>query len=211
MMKLTALVMLVLLVLIMPFSYALNVQSVGSENFSPGQEGNVRIEIENTLSDTITDVGVELKLSGLPFVSVGSSQESTDEIDEDDEETFNFVMRAAFDAKPGDYEIPYMIKYNVDNNEKTINGTFGVRVEAQPVLEISANVETPVIGQQTKLTIKIVNTGFADARFVSIKISPKGYTLLSENNEYIGCEFDKNLSKYKMCRDLLIKKSFSFV
>ena len=45
---------------------------------------------------------------------------------------------------------------------------------------------TAVVGSEGKVILKIVNKGFADAKFVSVRIFPEGYTLLSDNNVYIG-------------------------
>ena len=42
------------------------------------------------------------------------------------------------------------------------------------------------MGRQSKINLKIVNKGLADARFVSVNLNPSGFTLLSEKEVYIG-------------------------
>ncbi len=50
-----------------------------------------------------------------------------------------------------------------------------------------------------KLNIDVKDFYLVDDKVVLMKYG--------ENNEYIGCELNKNLGKYKMCGDLLIKNS----
>jgi hypothetical protein len=73
-----------------------------------------------------------------------------------------------------------------NNVLKTKQGSIGLTVRAQPQISFSVDAETPVIGSEGKINLKIINKGFADARFVSIKIIPSGYTVLSEEEIYIG-------------------------
>ena len=42
------------------------------------------------------------------------------------------------------------------------------------------------MGQSDKITLKLINKGFADAKFALIKVFPDGYTLTSDNEIYIG-------------------------
>ena len=53
-------------------------------------------------------------------------------------------------------------------------------------MAFTVNADNAVIDKTGQITFKIVNKGFADARFVSIKAVPEGYTLLSEDEVYIG-------------------------
>ena len=61
-----------------------------------------------------------------------------------------------------------------------------MRVDSQPILTYSSDTENPVEGQKGSVTLKIVNKGFADAKFFSVKVLPDGLTLLSEDEVYIG-------------------------
>ena len=54
------------------------------------------------------------------------------------------------------------------------------------MLSYTVSTETPVVNTQGSVTLKIVNKGFSDARFASVKIIPDGFTLLSDKEIYIG-------------------------
>jgi len=177
---------MVFIILSMSLLSAVTIKSVNYGTFTPGSEGSLSISIENNLDDDIEDVSLSIVMDKTPFSTLGSSEDSVDDIRENDDETFSFTLKASASSKPGDYSIPYTLKYTFENQTKTEQGSFGVTISGSPRLEYSASLETPVLGRQTKMSFKIVNKGFADARFVSISLTPSGYTLISESNSYIG-------------------------
>lgn len=182
--KLTAVAVLAIFSLQLASAVVLN--SVSSDNLSPGSDGIIRIEIENTLQDRADDISLTLFFQGLPFIPLGGSSEGIDELGEGDEEEFVFRIRASHDIDPGDYQIPYELSFKVGDERQTRKGSIGLSVRAQPVLSYSVDGEKPVVGQKGTITLKIVNKGFSDARFVSVSIVPSGFTLLSERELYIG-------------------------
>jgi len=178
--------LLVMAILLVQSVHAVTVSSVDVEPLLPGEAGRVRIQIENNLGDDVEDVSFSLKFEGVQFIPIGSSEASTDELGDGDDKTFSFDIRPAYDIKPGDYEIPYKITFNLNGELETREGTIGVSVGGNPELEFSITTEMPVVGSQGKINLKIVNNGLADARFVSVRLQPLGYTLLSEEDVYIG-------------------------
>src|SRR3989344_4774689 len=173
-----------LLVLTLNFSSAVIINNVDAETFSPGKEGTLRIEIKNILKDNVKEVSLVLNFANLPFISVGTSEQSTDEIRDNDEETFVYRLKAAQNIVPGDYEIPYTLKYTsdaTDAKEVIRTGSIGISVRANPILVPSISTENPVRGQKGQVSLRIVNKGFSDARFVSIKVLPAGMTVLSDS------------------------------
>src|SRR3989344_2781451 len=92
---------------------ALEVTSVDTPNLNPGGEGLLNIEGDNILSDDVTDVSLKLNFENLPFIPLGTSEQSIDEIQEDDEENFIFRIKANSNTITSDYEIPYTLKYEV--------------------------------------------------------------------------------------------------
>ena len=68
--------------------------------------------------------------------------------------------------------------------EKT--GTVGISVRAKPELEFILEEENEIVGEKGKLVLKIVNKGLGEAKFVSLKVNPIGYSLLSDEEVYIG-------------------------
>ncbi len=165
---------------------ALTIDSVSTQNLLPGQQGKVTIDVTNNLNNDITDASLTLDLSKVPFISVSSSTDTIDKIKEDDSESFILSIKSANDIKPGDYNIPYVLSYKINETPKTSIGTIGVSVEANPDLQPSVTQDQPVIGIKEKINLKIINKGLADAKFVSVKIFPEGFTLLSSDESYIG-------------------------
>lgn len=167
---------------------AVIINSVDADTFSPGKEGNIRIEVKNIFDKDAEDVSLNLKFTNLPFIPIGTSEQSLDEIQEDDEENFVFRVKASPTIVPGDYEIPYTIEYTLsgESEKNSRSGSIGIKVSANPILDYSVSTENPIISQQGKINFKIVNKGFSNARFVSVKILPNGFTLFSDENIYIG-------------------------
>jgi hypothetical protein len=171
-----------MLVLTLSLTSAMVVKSVEANNFQPGSQQDITIKIENTIGSDAKDVSLDLDLTGLPF-SITSFNDNPTEIYEDDTENYDFTIKATSSAKAGDYQIPYTINYN---NNSTNKGTFTLTVEAEPQLVYSVSTDTPVVGSKGKVTLQIVNKGLGDAKFVSVTLIPSGYTLLSDDNVYIG-------------------------
>jgi hypothetical protein len=174
---------------------AMNVQSVSADNFQPGSEQGATVKIKNSLGDDAKDVSLSLDTTGLPF-SVVKADNSIDEINSDDSDTVKFTLKASNDAKAGDYQIPYTLYYTINTTRYPIpspttgiipkTGTITLTIEADSELSYSISAESPVIGSKGKITLNIVNKGLGDAKFVSVKILPEGYTLLSDGESYIG-------------------------
>ena len=165
---------------------AIIVDSVDADTLAPGEEGIIRVEIENILNDDAQDVSLSLNFANLPFIPIGTSEQTTDEIEENDDETYVFTIKAANDITPGDYEIPYTLEYEIDDELKTRPGSIGIKVVSNPELVFSVSADKAIVERQSQITFKIINKGFSDARFVSIRVLPEDFTLLSDAEEYIG-------------------------
>ena len=181
-----ALSLVVLVVLFPAFASALTVKSVSADSISPGQQGTIKIELENELNDPVEIVSFKLDFTNLPISPVGNSEDSIDEINDGDEEEFTFLIKSANDITPGDYKIPYSITYNFKDKPEQKSGFIGITIKANAELSFSLETEKPILGKQDKLTLKIINKGFADAKFVSVKIIPEGFNVLSDKEIYIG-------------------------
>ena len=104
-------------------------------------------------------------------------------------EAFSFLIRAAPTATPGDYQILYTLSYENISRAKT--GVIGVRIEGSVELASVVIAEKPVIKEKDTLIIRIINNGFADARYVNVRLVPNGFTALSDTTLYIG-DIDAN-------------------
>jgi len=170
---------LILIILSISFVSSLTISEVSSGNFNPGDENTISIKIKNNMNEDVSDVSLNLIFTGKPFIPVGSSEDQVDELLEDDTEKFSFKIKAASDIKPGDYEIPYTLNYkNEANALKSESGTIGLTVEGNPDLEFVLIESNQVLNQKGKLELKIINKGFGQAKFASVKLSPVGFTLL---------------------------------
>lgn len=177
----------ILAILIMSqLASAVVVSSVNAVPFYPGKEGQIAITVRNVLNDDAEDLTFSLNLANGQFITNGGSSDSVDEIRENKEETFYFKLRPAYDIKPGDYSIPYTINYRINGEPQTKTGSIGIQVTAQPELSFSISEDTPVVGMQGKITLKIVNDGLSDARFVSVRAIPQGFTITSDDEIYVG-------------------------
>lgn len=179
---------LIFALVIVKVASAMVITDVSVPTFTPGSEGTVRITVDNTLNSDAQDVTLTLDLEGIPFIATGGSSDGTDEIQEDDDGGFVYTLKASQDIKPGNYQIPYILEYTDSSNgsKKEVQGSIGVTVNGNIDLSFSVETETPVVGSQGKVTLKIVNRGFADAKFVNVQVYPSGFTLLSSDQSYIG-------------------------
>lgn len=180
----------VLVILLMTLSLvtAMSVKSIESENFAPGNTQTISINVKNNLEINAEEVYLELIMPENNELSLVSSEEETKDIDEDDTESFDFTIKASSNAKAGDYKINYKINYqdSLGETQPQKEGTFILTIEANPELAYTIDTDKPIIGSQGKIKLSIINKGLGDAKFVSVKIIPVGYTILSANEEYIG-------------------------
>lgn len=167
---------------------AVTISSVSQTEFYPGQSTEVQIVIKNVLSYDIEEVSLVLNLDNTEFATIGSSEDSQESINEDDKESFNFVLKSSPSTKPGNYNIPYTIVYLDDNETKqTKIGSFGITLKAKTEINYGIEAENNIIGSQGKLSLKIVNSGLGDVGFVNVKIvSANGFEVLGSNEDYIG-------------------------
>jgi hypothetical protein len=171
----------------------------------PGQEGDVDLNIENNENFDIEEIIVRLDLSGkkefnslgvlvsetpaLPFSVVGSSSETIDDINEDDDDSVSFTLKANTDITPGDYNIPYTITYfeQGENEELTEEGSFGIRVSAKTELDFSVEVrDNAIVGEEGQISLEIINMGLGEIKSLSVQVTPQGFELLSKDKIFVG-------------------------
>lgn len=156
----------------------------------PGEEAKISIEIENNENFDIEKIYLSLELEDTDFSSVSNAQKDYEDIEEDDSESETFTLKSATGIKPGDYSIPYIIKYvNSDNTSQTFEekGSFGIRVSAKTDLDFSAETnENAVIGERGRITIEVINRGLGEIKSASVQIIPNGFELLSKDTNFIG-------------------------
>jgi len=194
---------LILFLVMLTTSYAsaaLILENVNQGYLYPGSEASLNIKIANDFNYDVEDVKITLIFNSLTstgsidfskptlFSSVGSASDEQDSIDEDDSESFSFTIKASNSIEPGNYNIPYQISYTgLNNSAVTETGSLGISVNSKTSLDFSISQTGKVIGMKDKITFKIINKGFGEVKFLSVKVNePIGYTLLSEDKVYIG-------------------------
>ncbi|MEM3405837.1 MAG: hypothetical protein QW117_02615 [Candidatus Pacearchaeota archaeon] len=164
---------------------ALIIKSFEVDKIYPGKEGILSITLKNDASVDIEDVSISLDFSNIPLIAIDSSEASTEEILEGKTKTFTFKIKANNDAKPSNYNIPYIITYN-DGSTKTKKGVIGLTIYGNVDLYYIVSQKNNILNNKGKIDLKIINKGTTEAKFVVVSIIPKGYSLLSENEIYIG-------------------------
>jgi len=155
----------------------------------PGEQEQITLTVNNNEKFDIEDVSAALILENLPFNIVGSSEKDLDDLDRRDDDSASFTIVSSTSIKPGDYEIPYEIRYtNLDTDEKeTKTGSFGIRVSAKTEIDFSVEVNNnAIIGTQGKVSLEIINKGLGDLKSISVQVFPEGYELLSPSKVFIG-------------------------
>jgi len=176
---------------------ALTITSVISNpaEVQPGEKFSLDLKIENTLNQDIEDVVVSLVLSSaqgtIPFAPYQSSNEiRIDSIDEDDNEKANFDLMAFSDSVSGTYTIPVQVSYTLDNGTRVSNenlGVVSVIINAKPKIDVSSEGGLLIKGTNGKISIKVINSGLGDSKFLSVSLkSISGIQLTNSNKVYIG-------------------------
>jgi len=173
--------------LLISLSNALSVDSITVDTVSPGEEGIIRINIENEGDKDVELLSFNLKFPDAGIIPLGSSEAFVNRLKEGDDEVFVFRFKVTNVLSTGTYSLGYTINYEEDNDERQQSGVIGIVVSAEPELEVVADTQNSIVGKQGILNIRIINKGLADARFVYLFVEgDDSITLLSENSEYIG-------------------------
>ncbi len=177
--------------------------NVFPDEIEPGDTATINIILENNLNEDVEDVSVSLifrelirdsfgnvvSVNELPFAPHDSSNEvSLDELGENDDEEVVFRIKALNDAESGTYKIPIeIVYYDLDGDRFEKDSLISLTVNAQPVLGVSLEESLLLKGQENELTVKVVNKGLSDVRFLEVEIG-KGsyYSILSSKNVYVG-------------------------
>ncbi len=170
----------------------------------PGGRLTLNLEIENDLGEDIENVVVNLDLEPKvnaatgqiifqpPFAPYQSSNEDTiSEISDEDSKDANFDLIVFSDAVSGTYNIPVRVSYtetSSGNRENDVSlGTVSIIVNAKPKIEISSEGSALIKGTKGTITIKAVNSGLGNAKFLSVSLNPvSGIQLTGQNKVYIG-------------------------
>lgn len=197
-MKTKLILMMCMILISLSFVVAVSITDVSStpEEVAPGEVINIVIDIKNIFEYDVTNLNVKLELSGenVPFAPYqSSSEEYLDELDEDDREDFKFKLITLPSTRTGIYKIPVKISYNYEDENSTVlegqkSELISVTVNSEPELKVSLDDSVVLVrGKENVFTLKIVNSGLSDIKFLYVIASDaSGMKFLSEKEQYIG-------------------------
>jgi len=166
---------------------ALNIDSVSvsPQEVAPGKSVEVKIVLENNLDDDVSNVDVSLNLANVPFAPEKTTEAFFDEILSDKSKDAIFDLVADSNAESGVYKIPLAISYDTENGSEKKATFISITINGKP--ELSLNADNFLLVGNNKLTIKITNSGLAQAKFLELNVqSGAGYNIISASKVYIG-------------------------
>ena len=187
---------ILLFVIILNFISAVSIVDVSSfpEEVAPGQIVEISIEIENVFDYDVANLNVKLDLTDTHFAPYQSSSEKfLDELRKEDEEIFKFKLITLPETSTGIYTIPVKINYEYEDKNSNLNSSskeelISITVNSQPELKVSLEESAVLIqGKENSFSIKIVNSGLSDVKFLYLIVNDVGnIKFLSEKEQYIG-------------------------
>lgn len=155
----------------------------------PGEIINIDLGIKNIFEYDVLNLNVKLDLSEVPFAPYQSSSEDyLDELKDDDTERFGFTLIALPSASSGIYKLPVAITY--EDEEGVLyskSELISITVNSIPELKVFLDDVILIKGQENIVSIRVINSGLSDVKFVYLNLnSIIGTRLLTENNQYLG-------------------------
>ena len=175
------------------YANSITISSVTSRpsTIEPGGRIDISVSLDNQGDRDIMDISVSLDLSSsnLPFIPIGSAAKKViKEIEEDESGRIEFTLMSSPDAKPDTYKIPIIVSYK--NGDETVEekSVIGLIIEAVPLLEAAVEEsEIFKVGQAGEVTVRFVNKGLGDVKFLSAELEKSAdYNILSVNTIYVG-------------------------
>ena len=170
----------------------LSVKDVASDpkEISPGETASISILLENIANSIIKDIQVKLDLAGKPFAPIESSNEKSLlylKPGENSKLIFNLMAEGNTDA--GVYQIPLLANYVDELGTKYArNSTIGLVIGSAPDLSVSIDsTDIYKAGMSGSVSIKFVNKGATDIKFLYAKLNDAEGLIIKNNNEvYVG-------------------------
>ena len=181
-------ILLLILLILIPLAdaqIAINSFEASPSRISPGEQVQLRITLENVGKDDIENILVKLDLSQVPFAPLKSSTEKIiDEINENDQVTIYFNLIALPNTEPQIYKIPIKISYGNITKDSLISLEVYANAKLDLILE---NSEIVKINDNGKVTLKFINNGLTQIKFLKVTLEKSpAYEILSPNELYIG-------------------------
>jgi len=177
----------------------------------PGDKAIVKIKVKNMADSTMKDITMKLDLTfssfldqvatltatdsltafnSLPFAPMESATEQKIyKLEPGEEHIFNYDLIAYSDAESRVYKVPVIITY-YDELETvyTKNDIIGLIVGTKPDMSVVIDESDLYVGKQSGVvTIRFINKGFSDVKFLDVEVGDTSdFELLSSPEVYIG-------------------------
>jgi len=155
---------------------------------SPGSTINITVSLQNVGSAAAKDASVTLNFAA-PFTAIGSSEMYVGSYNSKESKELDFKASVDSTADIKAYNIPVAIDYfDMAGVKHNIPKSIGIQVDGKP--EIKAFLEKTDLfteGTKGKITVTVVNKGFAQVKFLNLKLlSTENYDVSSSTEAYIG-------------------------
>ena len=169
---------------------SINSFSFNKKILEPGDTATLKVVIVNEADSSLKNIIANLDTGDVPLIPFGTTNEvNVYKIDSKDRYILKFNFLVDPETKSGVFRIPLHITYSDDLGNKYFkNSTLGLIIGADPDLSITLD-DTEIFeqGNVGEITIKVVNKGVTDTKFMNLKLmeSPD-YRILSTNEIYLG-------------------------
>ncbi len=196
----TLLILGIYLFSLISMTNALLISSVSTSpnEVAPGETSRVSLTLKNNDEFDIEDVSTSLDFTNVPFAPYNSGSDYLiSEILSGKTKSAEFDVVALSNAASGIYKIPVKIEYRESEQEagtpnKIKTSLISIMINSKPILEVSSDDGLLLKNQKNKVTLKIVNKGLSDAKFLEINLHGNSYvTIISQPKTYIG-DVDSN-------------------
>lgn len=160
---------------------------VSEKEIVPGSPATIVITLENTGRTAVKDIDVKLDLKD-KFSPVGTSTtQRLAFLKPGETQAVTYPVIADPAAEPKVYSLPVEISFMDERNNKyTRTTTISAAVNAKPDLLIIVDSVTPD-EKGTKVTLKAINKGIANIKYLTLQLLPGDYDLQSTGEtQYLG-------------------------
>lgn len=172
--------------------------STSPNEVAPGETSRVSITLKNNDNFDIEEVSTSLDFTNIPFAPHNSGSDYLiSEILSGKSKSAEFDVVALNNAASGIYKIPVKIEYRESGQadetpNKIKTSLISIMINSKPILDVSSEDGVLLKNQKNKVSLKIINKGLSDAKFLEINIQGNSYvTIISQSKVYIG-DVDSN-------------------
>ena len=181
------------------------------EKIKPGEEAFVKVKVKNMADSTLRDVTLKLDLTysditdslsattasdkiaafeSLPFAPIGSATEQKIySLEAGEEHEFEYNLIAFSDAESQIYKVPIELSYYDElETQYTKEDIIGLVVGTKPDLSVIVDESELYVGNRVgTVTIRFINKGFSDVKFLDVTLEGTDeIEVLSAKEVYVG-------------------------